>query len=323
MLSEVLVLHLAVVSDEGEDSFAVSATPERLMLCVADGCGGLGSRRYTGGRTGAYLASRLAAGALTEWERPAPGIPADAGHAGIILHGLQLALDTAFRCYAQSMFQEEAPSRIVGSMQRMLPTTLCAMQADLNSGLGMFVWAGDSRGYTLDAAGLHQYTRDDVRGNPDAFEGLLNDRPLSNFISADRETHLHACGFSLPEKGLLLCATDGLYSIVSSPMELEMLLLDTLMRARDNDGWQRALEKRLAPRLQDDTTLLCRPIGFSSFKELQKYLKPRYEALKNEYIKPILSRQHDRAAARALWQRYRIGYDRTEGSEHGQQDWRV
>lgn len=323
MLGEVLVIHQAVVSDEGEDSFAVSNSPDRLMLCVADGCGGLGSRRYNGGRTGAYLASRLATGALTEWERPKPRIPVDAEHARFCLHGLQVAIDTTFRCYAQSMCQDETPSRIVGSMQRMLPTTLCMVQADIRTGQGVFIWAGDSRGYTLDGSGLHQYTQDDVRGDPDAFESLLKDRPLSNYICADKETALHARGFALPEKGLLLCATDGVYGIVSSPMELEMLLLDTLQRAWDQGSWQRALEKQLAPLLQDDTTLLCCPRGFGSFRELQRYFRPRWEELKREYIKPITARQHDRETVRALWQRYRIGYDRTEGMAHEQPDWRV
>lgn len=323
MLSEVLVIHRAVVSDEGEDSFAISNLPNRLMLCVADGCGGLGSKRYTDGRTGAYLASRLAVGAVNEWERPQPAIPTAAEQAQHSLHSLVVTIDNAFHNYAQSMCQEDKPSRIVGSMQKMLPTTVCALQAEPLSRQAMFLWAGDSRGYTLDAAGLHQYTRDDLRGDPDAFESLLQDRPLSNCISADKPTLLHACGFLLPVKGLVFCATDGLYSIVSSPMELELLLLETMQHSWNIASWRYLLERQLLTRLQDDTTLLCYPCGFTNMREMKKFFRHRYKTLKREYINPIRSRQFNGETVRALWQRYRIGYDRTEGNGHGQSDWRV
>ena len=322
MQMETLIIHQAVVSGQGEDSFAVSKIGNRLLLCAADGCGGLGSKRYACGSTGARIASRTAAETIQGWER-ITDIPPDGDAARFWLDELQFLLDNAFRQKAEEHCKEDSPSRIVGSMQRTLPTTVCAFSADNTSGCGAFFWAGDSRGYTLDAEGLHQYTRDDARGNPDAYEGLLLDRPLTNFVSADRGSHLSGCGLSLPEKGLLLCATDGVYHLASSPMELEMLLLDTLLHARSMAGWQKQLEKRLCPHLQDDTTLLCQPRGFSSFREMQQYFRPRCRLLKDEYIKPIQRRNHGQETVRSLWQRYRIGYDRTEGTAHERTNWRV
>lgn len=322
MQTDTLIIHQAVVPGQGEDSFAVSKTDDRLLLCVADGCGGLGSKRYACGSTGAGIASQTAAEAIRTWEHIAR-IPEDEDIARFWLDEMQFIMDSAFHRQAEEHCREETPSRIVGSMQRTLPTTVCTLTADFQSGYGAFFWAGDSRGYTLDAEGLHQYTRDDARGNPDAYEGLLLDRPLTNFVSADRDTRLNACGFTLPENGLLLCATDGVYNLASSPMELEMFLLDTLMHSRTMAGWQKELEKRLCPHLQDDTTLLCCPYGFSSFREMQQYFRLRCRTLKDEYIKPIRRRNHEQDTIRSLWQRYRIGYDRTEGIAHERTNWRV
>lgn len=323
MLGEIVVVSQAVSPGNGEDSFAVSSYPGGNMLCVADGCGGLGSRRYEENHTGAYLASRLAVSAMEQWVAARPQVPADALEARFLLAELQQVMGLAFEERARRLCSDDTPSRIVGSMQRVLPTTLCALLADGEKGNGLFIWAGDSRGYTLDAGGLHQYTRDDVRGSQDALEGLLQDRPLSNLISADREVLLRGRGFVLPEKGLLICASDGVYGALASPMELEMLLLDTLVHSLDAAGWQRKLERQLCARMQDDMTLLCCPCGFESFWEMQRYFRQRYDALKGEYIKPIRAQQHEREAVRALWQRYRIGYDRTEGTEDERQDWRV
>ena len=51
----------AVLPDEGEDSFVLRENPALSWMGVADGCGGLGSRRYAGveNHTEAYLAARL------------------------------------------------------------------------------------------------------------------------------------------------------------------------------------------------------------------------------------------------------------------------
>ena len=273
MQMETLIIHQAVVSGQGEDSFAVSKTGDRLLLCAADGCGGLGSKRYACGSTGARLASRTAAETIQGWER-ITDIPPDGDAARFWLDELQFLLDNAFRQKAEEHCKEDSPSRIVGSMQRTLPTTVCAFSADNTSGCGAFFWAGDSRGYTLDAEGLHQYTRDDARGNPDAYEGLLLDRPLTNFVSADRGSHLSGCGLSLPEKGLLLCATDGVYHLASSPMELEMLLLDTLMSVECSRAAMQLIEQGKLS-LDDPLEKYIPEFSFSSSKSsFKEYSSP-------------------------------------------------
>ena len=61
---------LAVVPENGEDSFTFHRDARSGFLCLADGCGGLGARRYANmdGHTGAYLASRIVTECLARWE---------------------------------------------------------------------------------------------------------------------------------------------------------------------------------------------------------------------------------------------------------------
>ena len=62
MSQRLLCAQYAVLPGSGEDSFCMRAVGEGALLCVADGCGGLGSRRYEtlGDHTGAFAGSRLA-----------------------------------------------------------------------------------------------------------------------------------------------------------------------------------------------------------------------------------------------------------------------
>ncbi len=324
MLGEILIVEQAVSPENGEDSFAVSGCSQWALLGVTDGCGGLGSKRYEGlqNHTGAYLASRLAAEALLGWVGECPTVPERPEAGKEQLEDLQSEIRQVFDSFARQHCQEET-SRIVGSMQRTLPTTLCAAIADGHAGACSFIWAGDSRGYILDDTGLHQYTRDDVRGTPDAFDDLYQDRPLSNLICAGRRPQLHMRRTPLPEKGFLLCMTDGAYKTISSPMELEMLLLDTLMHTSTQKRWQQKLLKTLTGVMQDDVTLLCCPFGFIDHAEAKAYYLPRYEQLKREFITPTRRKRKNRAFVHGCWQSYRTEYDRTEGSGDGEQDWRI
>lgn len=325
LLGELMLIHLSVFPGEGEDSFAVSNDPGFVMLCVTDGCGGLGSKRYEQmeNRTGAYLASRLAATAMMQWAEDTLVVPVTPEDGAEMLRQLEAELGETFCAFAEKYCAQETSGRIVGSMQRVLPTTMCTAVMERYGRAGCFLWAGDSRGYLLDCGGLHQYTADDVRGSTDALENLYLDRPLSNLISADRPPQLHMRRFSLPVQGVILCATDGVYNCISSPMELEMLLLDTLMRSSDEGRWHRRLEKALKDAAQDDATLLCCPFGYESFADMKEQLRERYEYLKQTYITPVRRRKRTVDAARNHWHEYRIHYDRTEGNDEHGDDWRV
>ena len=57
------------VPGKGEDSWCHAFNERAGLIGVFDGCGGLGSRAYPSlsGRTGAYVASRTASGAVYDW----------------------------------------------------------------------------------------------------------------------------------------------------------------------------------------------------------------------------------------------------------------
>ncbi|MDR0569054.1 MAG: hypothetical protein LBG87_07615, partial [Spirochaetaceae bacterium] len=71
-------------------------------------------------------------------------------------------------------------SRLKSGMLKSFPTTMAVCYIAENR--GDFIWAGDSRGYILDADGLHQYTKDDLKSEGDALDNLNEDSPMSNYI---------------------------------------------------------------------------------------------------------------------------------------------
>ena len=316
----------AVLPEEGEDSFAAYANDACAMLCVTDGCGGLGARRYARleGHTGAFLAARLAARAFEAWALSNRSMPLTPDEGEALRLAAQGALDAAFGAFDQEYALADA--RIVGSMQRRLPTTLCAALSREGAATWRevcFLWAGDSRGYVLDGSGLHQCTADHLRGEPDAFLSLYRDAALSRFLSADAPSRLSMRRLRAPLPCVLLVATDGAFGCLPTPMEFEMLLLSALQAARSLSGWERKLTAAFARLCQDDATVLLMPCGFESFAQMKAMFAQRREALKGAFITPVRRRRHDRDFARARWEAYREGYDWTRGGRYERADWRI
>lgn len=313
---------------EGEDSFTLRGDENGAFLCVTDGCGGLGSRRYASlkNRTGAYLAARLAARAFAGFALETGFLP-DTPEEGMRLgQGLGEALDAMLGGFSKERLREDTPARIVGSMQRCLPSTLCG--AFTRPGAAgwrelCFLWAGDSRGYVLDQNGLHQCTGDHLRGHPDAFESLYRDAPLSNLVSADRPARMSLRRLRASQPGVILVATDGAYSALPTPMEFEFLLLNTLHSAKSWKSWERCLTNRLGKIAQDDATMLLEPCGALGFEALQEVLAPRRAFLQKNFITPVRRRRQDIAFAREAWRLYQPKYDWTEGGSGGRMDWRI
>lgn len=288
---------------------------------MADGCGGLGSRRYAelDGQTGAHAASRVAAQSVKRWAAACRSLPKDPSEGRELQHALQGTLEADLSAFVAEHRLTEGGSRIVGSMQRLLPTTLCMALADGGEG-ACFLWAGDSRGYVLDETGLHLYTRDDVKRPMDELERLRCDAPLSLCVSADRPVRLHLRSVALPKQCLLICATDGVYGCVFSPMELEEIFLASLTGAQDAATWQRRLAAAIRRLAGDDATLCCLPFGFAHFDEMKRFFQPRLELLRREHMDGIRRHPGDGDVLRESWKRYQPGYDRTEEVQH-ENDW--
>lgn len=284
---------------------------------MADGCGGLGSRRYAelDGQTGAHAASRVAAQSVKRWAAALPQSAERPSEGRELQRALQGTLEADLSAFVAEHRLTEGGSRIVGSMQRLLPTTLCMALADGGEG-ACFLWAGDSRGYVLDETGLHLYTRDDVKRPMDELERLRCDAPLSLCVSADRPVRLHLRSVALPKQGLLICATDGVYGCVFSPMELEEIFLASLTGAQDAATWQRRLAAAIRRLAGDDATLCCLPFGFAHFDEMKRFFQPRLELLRREHLDGLLRHPGDGDVLRESWKRYQPGYDRTEEVQH-------
>lgn len=288
---------------------------------MADGCGGLGSRRYAelDGQTGAHAASRVAAQSVKRWAAACRSLPKDPSEGRELQHALQGTLEADLSAFVAEHRLTEGGSRIVGSMQRLLPTTLCMALAD-GGERACFLWAGDSRGYVLDETGLHLYTRDDVKRPMDELERLRCDAPLSLCVSADRPVRLHLRSVALPKQGLLICATDGVYGCVFSPMELEEIFLASLTGAQDAATWQRRLAAAIRRLAGDDATLCCLPFGFAHFDEMKRFFETRLELLRREHLDGLRRHPGDGDVLRESWKRYQPGYDRTEEVQH-ENDW--
>ncbi len=297
----------------GEDSYALCCDEQGLFLCVTDGCGGLGSKRYEAldGRTGAYIAARLAAQTFAAWAQERRPAPKTAQEAQMLCRDVEQLLFETLKDFADEHLRHEK-SRIMGSMQKTLPTTLCAFTAYQNE--LCFWWAGDSRGYVLDEDGLKQYTRDHLRTEADAFETLYRDAPLSNLICADRLGKIECRRFEQTKPAAVMVATDGVYSALPSPMETEMLFLDSLRTASSYDGWEKRLQRKLRLNAQDDAALLVIPMNADGFEQLKQALLPRREKLQKNIITPMRRHRGDMTYAREKWLAYKPAYDRTEES---------
>jgi hypothetical protein len=147
---------------------------------------------------------------------------------------------------------------------------------------------------------------------------------MSNCISADTEFHINHRQVELQAPFLLLCATDGCFAYVPSPMHFEHLLLSTLRAARDVTGWHTALESTVTAVTGDDAAMALLGLG-ADLDGFKKLFRDRTTQLQRRYIDPLdeLDGQVQRAdqeladlrARRTefggeLWNAYKHDYER-------------
>lgn len=292
------------IEGKGEDSFYYSAMPEKAVFGVYDGCGGSGARRYEKlqSKTGAYMASRVISGATKDWfDEP---FPVDS-----MVPNIEALTEKMQEYLAICKREGEAASSIKGKMSKAFPTTaaviVCTPARDKI--IATCIWAGDSRCYMLDSSGMMQLTDDDISGL-DAMENLTADGGLTNVISASSRIRLHSKQIEIKKPCLLFAATDGCFGYLTTPMEFEFLLVDTLLRSKSIVEWENNLKSFLQNVAGDDFSLCGCSFGYGSLDNLQSQFKQRRSFLLSEYIDGIEAKSTGEKTA--LWKDYSGNYSK-------------
>ena len=322
--------NLGKIPDQGEDSDPILRDgPDLGLLGVFDGMGGAGGTVYEtpeGRRTGAYLASRIARDVVEQ--RMLDLLEPDWHLNGkAAARNLQHSVQQALKQRLQEL--NPAPSSLRSRLIRALPTTMAvvALQRIQPGGptwAGHVFWAGDSRAYVFESRGASQLSTDDLRDPGDALANLRRDSVVSNALSADTEFHINYRRVELRSPFLVVCATDGCFGYVRTPMHFEYLVLSHLLEARNTEAWSSALQAEIAAVTGDDAAMSTLGVG-ADFKEFQELFTPRVGQLASDFIEPLneLSDAVTRAEQelRALqsrqlnemtekWNRYKSDYER-------------
>jgi len=236
---------------------------------------------------------------------------------------------------AARLAELKAPETTLRSkLVKALPTTMTlAVLQRTDPAAGSYVchlfWAGDSRAYLFEPeAGLMQLTTDDLRSGGDAMRNLTDDSVMSNAISADTEFHINHRQVQFRAPFLLLCATDGCFAYVRSPMHFEHLVLAALRDAPDTDSWSAAVQAAVSAVTGDDAAMAMLGVGANHIG-FQKLFAQRTTELEQRWVTPLDEldaelRQHERKLDQLrtvrrerqaqLWATYKPGYERYFGS---------
>lgn len=308
--------------DNGEDCETHSINKDAAYFGVFDGCGGAGSQPCPKfhGKTEAYIASRIVGEVFQDWFESAS--PTEGWSVGALK---ERVLNNLKEC--DELVGEK--SMLVGGIKKKFPTTAAAgicypgkktIEVDL-------YWAGDSRVYLLTPQGLAQLTEDDL-GGIDAMENLTDDGVLTNMINLSKDFVIHTGHITLDRPGFLFAATDGCFGYLSTPMEFEYLLLETMLKSdcvssdstgvadpwmdrlaeKIHLGWQEKLSEVIGKIAGDDYTISGYAIGFGSFEEMKKAFIGRANTLYSHFISGLNGKSYDEKFA--LWQQYKDNYHR-------------
>ena len=264
------------------------------LISVFDGLGGAGSTIYEEedrSHTGAYYASQLAKTIVEGYFAPLLDKESKENQEEILLRNLKTKLESGLKKKASEL--DTNSSKLKSPLIRRLPTTMAAIYFWKNTENSQEykcfpIWAGDSRGYVLNTSnGLQQLTQDELKSAGDAFENLLNDSPLSNYINADIDFNLRSRTISVKFPCVFLAATDGCFGYLSTPMHFEFLLLRTLQDSEDEKQWEKNLTGELQQIAGDDVSMALIAIGWADFKAFKQDFKCRLDIINNDYISQL------------------------------------
>ncbi len=293
------------IKQNGEDSYYTLLNDHAGIISVFDGCGGSGAKKYQKfqNKTGAYISSRVVAGATKDWFAESFGTPE-------YQNAPALSLKKKIKEYL-SICKEvgDEASALKGLLAKDFPTTASIIIATTKDGINIDVLClsvGDSRCYMLSSDGLMQLTEDDL-GNVDAMDNLTTDAVLTNVITTSKDFEIHQKRVSVKSPCILFAATDGCFGYLSTPMEFEYLLINTLLEAQSVVDWENKLKANLIQLSGDDFSFTGLSIGFGSFQAMQISFRPRTDHLRAAYISKIKDATLDEK--RDLWREYKSHYE--------------
>jgi len=321
--------NLGKIPDQGEDSDPILRDgPDLGLLAVFDGMGGAGGTVYDtddGSRSGAYLASRIARDVVEQ--RMMQLLVPDWN-----LNGEAAAEDlrrTVQEALQERLTELKAPkSGLRSRLLRALPTTMAviALQRTHRSGsqwLAHVFWAGDSRAYVFEPDGARQLMSDDLRDPGDALANLRRDSVVSNAMSADTDFHVNYRRVKLEAPFVLVCATDGCFGYLPTPMHFEQLVLAPLTTTHTVTGWSATIQQEISAVTGDDAAMAVMAVG-ADLDELRTLYAPRVAQLHEQFTTPIdalardiqhaedqlaLLRQRQLDQTQQLWDSYQPGYE--------------
>ena len=306
-LLDLLSIHLMIcnerIKDRGEDDACVRFHAEAGILGVFDGCGGVGAKvcPSMSNKTEAYLASLAVRHAVQDWFQ-------QQARTGFEWNLEQLKSRITKYLQILQRFTGDSGSRLKGSLVRSFPSTISLIACKLSGGelVTDHIWAGDSRTYCLDGGGLAQISVDDIHGQ-DAMDNLSKDGALTNVLSADGNYELHAKRFVPRLPCILFSASDGCFGYVASPMEFELLILSTMINAKNAVEWEDMLGKEFAARAGDDQSISLGAFGFRSYPEMKRFYQERLA-----YVQNVVQTFNESNAAikSRIWEQYKPNYYR-------------
>jgi hypothetical protein len=110
---------------------------------------------------------------------------------------------------------------------------------------------------------------------------------------------------------LVIGATDGCFGYLSTPMEFEGLLLQTLMASDSVAQWESRLASSIGQVAGDDYTLCMAAYGDMDLQAMKNALAGRFAMVRDTYLTPISKLPlEDRQTRMELWQKYQDHYFR-------------
>ena len=227
---------------KGNKSAGCEDAPPVATLHYSIVCDGLGGSGYTKHdvfedgsdkpikRTSAYLGSRIVADCVKNFfqahigEFISSGL--STGTVEPLISAMKTEISNAISAGMDAYNIEPTRSRTA----KIFPTTLAsAIYCPYNGGLKILaIWAGDSRVYILSPSkGLQLLSVDDA---DNAADSMNSSSAMNNCISAGNPFRLNFALYEMTEPGIVFCCTDGCFDYFPSPLNLEWLLMNTILQ---------------------------------------------------------------------------------------------